>query len=130
MQNKQETEDIGSNLGMHMGSLSGQVRSLESGIQGRPAQQSSTRTIQDQSDCNARNTVSTLGQWAHFLKQCLKAPTLAPAFKGTSDRNGSTFKWLQSPDDEKQCAGNIGGVGRGGPAIYVEQADGKEGSHQ
>lgn len=73
---------------------------------------------------NLRSVVATLGNYELVLKQCLEVHT--PALEETSKLNGTTVKWMNSLDEAKQFAGNIGDVGKGGPAVLIEKAEARD----
>lgn len=124
------TEHLETVLATSMGSLTGQVESLETTMQSHPTQQTSIAN-QYQAIGKARSSMTAFGQYAQVLKRCLKTLALAPALRGTASKRGGTrFTWIRDLDDAKQFAGNVGDVGCGGPAVYVGQAEAKDKSHQ
>lgn len=116
-QNKQRTEHMETRFVTSMGSLTGKIESLQTVMQPLPTPRTSIAS-RGESDRKTR-----FEQYVQGMKQCLKIRK--PVLEDTGKRNRTTFKWIRTLDDAKQFAGNIGDVGSGGPAVYVEQAETK-----
>ncbi|ROW08963.1 hypothetical protein VMCG_02966 [Cytospora schulzeri] len=126
-QNKQTTEHMETKFVASLGSLTGKIESLQTDMQPLSTPRTCTCS-QDKPDGKVRIAVTAFEQYANVLKQCLKVHT--PVLEVTGKPRGTTFKWIRELDDAKRFAGNIGDVGSGGPAVYVEQTEAKVSSRQ
>ncbi|KAK7731727.1 hypothetical protein SLS53_008671 [Cytospora paraplurivora] len=123
-------EDMETQVATSLSSLTGKISSLEFAMQALSASQSSRADRADRDNLNedVPGVVVALEEYKEVLIECLGVQR--PALEETSSLNGTTVKWATVLDEAKQQVGNIGDVGRGGPAVNVTYAKASHKSRQ
>jgi hypothetical protein len=114
-QNRDALQGLETQIATSLSGFTGQIHGLEIALQ------SLSLAAVNISKEDVAAVVGVLNDHDRMLKQCLKVCT--SALTETTKVAGTSVKYARTFEEAKQFIGNIGDVGKGGPATEVEYGE-------
>ncbi|KAI1213193.1 uncharacterized protein F4807DRAFT_413235 [Annulohypoxylon truncatum] len=121
-QNQSKLQDLETQIATSVSSFTGQICGLETAVRSLSLAPSNVNQI------DMASIIAILDDHDRMLKQYVSFCT--SALTEVNERTGNSVKYARTFDEARQFIGNMGDVGRGGPATNVEQGEARDRSRQ